>query len=80
MDRGVVPSWETDSYCVYDRFGYGLSDSTDAPISLRKSAEALKYALVDEMGLKGPFLVVGFVMVGWLRGSLRGIIAICVQV
>lgn len=49
-----------ESYCVYDRFGYGLSDSTDAPISLRKSAEALRYALVDEMGLKGPFLVVGF--------------------
>ncbi|CCK71993.1 uncharacterized protein KNAG_0I02080 [Huiozyma naganishii CBS 8797] len=49
-----------ESYCVYDRFGYGLSDSTSAPWSLKASAEALRYALVDEMKLEGPFVVVGY--------------------
>lgn len=49
-----------DRYCVYDRPGYGLSDSTSAPWSLKDSSEALRYALVEEMKLKGPFTVVGF--------------------
>ena len=49
-----------DKYCVYDRFGYGLSDSDSAPISLKKSAESLRYALVDELQISDRFLAVGY--------------------
>lgn len=49
-----------DRYCIYDRVGYGLSDSVSAPWSLKDSSEALRYALVEEMKLKGPFTVVGY--------------------
>lgn len=51
---------EIDKYCVYDRFGYGLSDSTSAPWSLKSSSEALRFALVERLKVKGPFLVVGY--------------------
>lgn len=46
--------------CMYDRVGYGLSDSVSMPWSLKDSSEALRHALVDEMKLGGPFLVVGY--------------------
>ena len=46
--------------CMYDRVGYGLSDSVSMPWSLKDSSEALRYALVEEMELDGPFLVVGY--------------------
>lgn len=46
--------------CMYDRVGYGLSDSVSMPWSLKDSSEALRYALVEEMKLDGPFLVVGY--------------------
>jgi len=49
-----------ERYCVYDRFGFGLSDSVSAPASLKKSAEALRFALVEELQLKDKFLVVGY--------------------
>lgn len=49
-----------DRYCIYDRFGYGLSDSVAAPASLKKSAEGLSYSLINELKLNGPFLVVGY--------------------
>lgn len=49
-----------DRYCIYDRVGYGLSDSASAPWSLKDSSDALRYALVEEMKLKGPFTVVGY--------------------
>ena len=45
---------------MYDRVGYGLSDSVSMPWSLKDSSEALRYALVEEMKLDGPFLVVGY--------------------
>lgn len=46
--------------CLYDRVGYGLSDSVAMPWSLKDSSEALRYALVEDMKLDGPFLVVGY--------------------
>ena len=49
-----------ERYCVYDRFGYGLSDSVSAPQSLKKSADALRYALIEELKLSDQFLVVGY--------------------
>lgn len=51
---------QIDKYCVYDRFGYGLSDSISAPWSLKSSSDALRFALVERLELKGPFLMVGF--------------------
>lgn len=46
--------------CMYDRVGYGLSDSVSTPWSLKDSSEALRYALVEDMKLNGPFLVIGY--------------------
>lgn len=48
------------SYCVYDRFGYGLSDSVRAPVSVKTASEALRYALIEEKNITGPFVAVGF--------------------
>ncbi|CCF56756.1 hypothetical protein KAFR_0B04590 [Kazachstania africana CBS 2517] len=49
-----------DKYCTYDRNGFGLSDSLSAPVSIRGMAENLRYALIEELKLNGPFLVVGY--------------------
>ncbi|GMM53903.1 hypothetical protein DAKH74_005190 [Maudiozyma humilis] len=49
-----------DKYCVYDRFGFGLSDSDSAPISLKKSAESLRHALVEELQITDKFIAVGY--------------------
>lgn len=47
-------------YCTYERPGYGLSDSPPAPISIAMIADALKYALITEAGISGPFTTVGY--------------------
>ncbi|AET40181.1 uncharacterized protein Ecym_5427 [Eremothecium cymbalariae DBVPG len=53
-----------DRYCIYDRPGYGLSDSPPAPISIAMIAEDLKYALFNEANITGPFITVGYDMGG----------------
>lgn len=47
-------------YCTYERPGYGLSDSAPAPTSIAMVADHLKYALLNEAKIKGPFVTVGF--------------------
>ncbi|EJS42025.1 YNL115C [Saccharomyces arboricola H-6] len=47
-------------YCLYDRPGYGLSDSPPAPISIAMVAESLRYALIKDAKIKGPFTTVGY--------------------
>ncbi|SCU80392.1 LAMI_0B02146g1_1 [Lachancea mirantina] len=47
-------------YCTYERPGYGLSDSAPAPISIAMVADALKYALLTDAKIKGPFTTVGY--------------------
>ncbi|KAH7594997.1 alpha/beta hydrolase fold [Nakaseomyces glabratus] len=51
-------------FCMYERPGYGLSDSPPAPISISMVAEGLKYALLNEARIKGPFVTVGYDMGG----------------
>ncbi|AMD19710.1 HCL441Wp [Eremothecium sinecaudum] len=53
-----------DRYCTYDRPGYGLSDAPPAPISIGLTAEGLKYALLKEANITGPFIAVGYDMGG----------------
>jgi hypothetical protein len=68
---GVVPSvfWRnvapqiSDNYpdtriCIYDRAGYGWSDSGPLPQTPKRNAWALKEAL-DTSGEKGPYVLVG---------------------
>ncbi|CAI1681502.1 hypothetical protein SEUBUCD650_0N02060 [Saccharomyces eubayanus] len=47
-------------YCLYDRPGYGLSDSPPAPISIAMVAESLRYALIKDAKIMGPFTTVGY--------------------
>lgn len=47
-------------YCTYERPGYGLSDSAPAPISIAMVADSLKYALLNEAKIRGPFVTVGY--------------------
>ncbi|CDO96436.1 unnamed protein product [Kluyveromyces dobzhanskii CBS 2104] len=47
-------------YCVYERPGYGLSDSPPAPVSIAMMADALKHVLLKEAKIKGPFTTVGY--------------------
>lgn len=51
-------------FCKYERPGYGLSDSPPAPISISMVAEGLKYALLNEAKIMGPFVTVGYDMGG----------------
>lgn len=48
-----------DRYCVWDRPGYGFSDSAPLPISINIITEYLIEALEKEK-IEGPFSVVGF--------------------
>ncbi|RLV87091.1 putative vacuolar membrane protein [Meyerozyma sp. JA9] len=48
-----------DRYCVWDRPGYGFSDSAPSPISINIITEYLMEALGKEK-IDGPFSVVGF--------------------
>lgn len=51
---------KVERYCTYERPGYGLSDSAPAPISIAMIADSLKYALLNEAKIKGPFITVGY--------------------
>lgn len=53
-------------YCTYERPGYGFSDSAPAPISMSMIADGLKYALVNDANITGPFVTVGYDMGGLL--------------
>lgn len=48
-----------DRYCIWDRPGYGFSDSAPSPISIGIVSEVLTEALLREK-IEGPFAVVGF--------------------
>jgi pimeloyl-ACP methyl ester carboxylesterase len=48
-----------DRYCIWDRPGYGWSDSAPSPISIGMIVEYLIEAL-DKKGVSGPFSLVGF--------------------
>ncbi|GCF01310.1 hypothetical protein ZYGM_001215 [Zygosaccharomyces mellis] len=51
---------KVERYCTYERPGYGLSDSAPAPISIAMIADSLKYALLNEAKIRGPFITVGY--------------------
>ncbi|QEU58188.1 hypothetical protein KDRO_A02030 [Kluyveromyces lactis] len=51
-------------YCVYERPGYGLSDSPPAPVSISMMTDALKHVLLKEANITGPFTTVGYDMGG----------------
>lgn len=48
-----------ERYCIWDRPGYGWSDSVPSPVSLGIITEYLIEAL-EEKGIEGPFSLVGF--------------------
>lgn len=48
-----------DRYCIWDRPGYGFSDSAPSPVSIGIVSEYLIEALRKE-NIEGPFSVVGF--------------------
>lgn len=45
-------------FYYYDRFGYGLSESTDEPLTLEEQAKAL-HTILKKSGLKSPYILVG---------------------
>lgn len=49
---------KVERYCIYDRPGYGFSDSSPSPISLSITADLLSEAL-RKMKVQGPFVLVG---------------------
>jgi len=48
-----------DRYCIYDRPGYGFSDSSPSPVSISIVSELLTEALRKQK-INGPFTLVGF--------------------
>ncbi|CCH41792.1 putative membrane protein [Wickerhamomyces ciferrii] len=48
-----------DRYCIYDRPGFGFSDSSPSPVSISIVSELLSEALRKQK-INGPFLLVGF--------------------
>lgn len=47
-----------DRYCIYDRPGYGFSDSSPSPYSLGVNSDMLS-SVLSQKNIKGPFLVAG---------------------
>jgi pimeloyl-ACP methyl ester carboxylesterase len=47
-----------ESYCIYDRPGFGFSDSSPSPVSLSIISDLLSQAL-HTLEIHGPFLLVG---------------------
>ncbi|KAI9332955.1 Alpha/Beta hydrolase protein [Obelidium mucronatum] len=54
----VTPRLQNLRVCVYDRAGYGLSDSGPFPLTAKQSADAL-YQLLTNANEPGPFILVG---------------------
>lgn len=50
---------KVERYCIWDRPGYGFSDSAPSPISVSIIIDYLNEALVKK-GISGPFALVGF--------------------
>lgn len=48
-----------ERYCIYDRPGYGFSDSSPSPVSISIVSELLAEALRKQK-IQGPFILVGF--------------------
>ncbi|ODQ62002.1 hypothetical protein WICANDRAFT_49178 [Wickerhamomyces anomalus NRRL Y-366-8] len=50
---------KVDRYCIYDRPGYGFSDSSPSPVSISIVSELLAEALRSKK-INGPFLLIGY--------------------
>lgn len=50
---------KVDRYCIYDRPGYGFSDSSPSPVSISIVSELLAEALRSKK-IGGPFLLIGY--------------------